>query len=91
MRKLIIIVVAAIVVATAFSCNPKSGRIDQVQQYTKAIVLDSHDDVDILPPYYKYKVKLVKYDIVDYVLDKNLYDFNDTIMVVDKYYNKKIY
>lgn len=71
------------------SCTPRSERY-ALQTLTRAVVLDSHNDIDVVEGYYKYKIRYVKYDVVDYVLDRKLYDRNDTILVADKYYHNTI-
>ena len=89
MKHLTRLLLAVIVMASA--CTSKSAEAYKAaQNLTKVVILDTHQDVDITPGYYKYKVKFIKYDVVDYVRDRRLYDQNDTILTVDKYYNHQI-
>lgn len=71
------------------SCTPKSAR-QQFNNLTKVVILDSTSEVDIRGNMYQYKVKFIKYNTSDYIYSASLYEQNDTILVVDKYYNNTI-
>ena len=89
----ILVIMLAIAAIIGVSCTPRSERY-ATQHLTRVVILDSYQNVDVIKSnnlgYYKYKVRYVKYDVVDYVLDRKLYDRNDTILVADKYYHNTI-
>ena len=86
----ILTVVAVIIVMAVASCTPKSASSYNTGFKTRAVILDSHNTVDVIEGYYKYKVKYIKYDVVDYTLSRNLYDQGDTVLVNDNYYGYQI-
>ncbi len=79
MKKLTFFVLMAIAM---LSCTPKSAMM------TRAVIIDS--ELRIVDSQTNYKVALLSYDIVDYIVDYRKYEAGDTILVHDKYRNYEI-
>jgi hypothetical protein len=82
--KLGVIVLFLIVLCAMSSCTPKSAMS------TKVVVLDGYENIDISGGNYKYKVKFITYNVVDYVYTPLLFDQGDTIITHDKFRNQEI-
>jgi hypothetical protein len=70
-----------LVIAT-LSCTPKSAMM------TKAVIIDSTPRA--VDSQTRYKVALLSYDVVDYVVAYAEYEAGDTILIHDKYRNYEI-
>ena len=80
----IIVILLAIIGLLAFSCTPKSAMM------TKAVILDSYDDIEVVNNQYMYKVKVPTYGIVDSYGDWKLHEQGDTILIQDRWRNCEI-
>ena len=77
MRKILFFALVAIAIT---SCGPPKS-----QQRTKAVVLDFKQTGQTGT--FKYKVKYLKYDVVDFEFAMVGYDVGDTIFIHDKFNN----
>lgn len=80
----VIILFLALMCALSTSCTPKSAMS------TKVVILDNYEDIDVSGGNYKYKVKFITYDVVDYVYTPLLFTQGDTIITHDKFRNQEI-
>ncbi len=85
MRKLIeaIIITLALSMLVA-SCTPKSAMV------TKAVILDSYDDIEVVGDEYMYRIYVPTYGITHSYGDYQLYEQGDTILIHDRWRNYDI-
>ena len=76
------ILILGIVLLSTIACQSKSGHITD-QPMEKVVIIDSYYPIDMNKTHdgtmYKYKVKRLKYNVVDVIYDYNKYETNDTI------------
>jgi hypothetical protein len=81
MRTLLLIVATAMMLLTV-SCTPKSAM------RARAVVLDSKPRIS--DSMITYKVRVLHYNITDFVSVYQQYEVGDTILIYDKYRNYEI-